>query len=138
MAKKSFKCKLVTPVAALLNESVSYASVPAWDGLMGFMPGRGAFLGRLGLGELRLDIADSDKGQGGSRVFLIDGGFVKMADDQMTILADKAYAIETLTASDADAEEKVAQTQKDPEIRANGIKRANKMRELIRSSGGKI
>jgi len=105
---------------------------------MGFMPGRGAFLGRLGLGELRLDIADSDKGQGGSRVYLIDGGFVKMADDQMTILADKAFAIETLTTSDADAEEKAAQAQKDPETRAKGIKRASKIRELIRSSGGKI
>ena len=29
---KSFRCRLVTPTASVFDESVAYASVPAWDG----------------------------------------------------------------------------------------------------------
>ncbi len=40
MAQKTFRCKVVTPTASLLDEPVAYASVPAWDGLFGVLPGR--------------------------------------------------------------------------------------------------
>jgi len=138
LAKKSFKCKLVTPLAALLNDSVTYASVPAWDGLVGFLPGRAAFLGRLGLGELRLDVADSDKGPGGTRSFLIDGGFIRMANDQMTILADRAVPAETIAPSDAEAEMKAAEAVKDPTARTRALNRAKKMMQMAKTAGAKI
>lgn len=101
---QSFRCKLVTPTAALVDAPVAYASVPLHDGLMGFLPGRAPLLARLGLGELRLDVADSDKGKGGSRSFAVSGGFVKMGDGQLTILAERAVAGEELSAADAEAE----------------------------------
>ncbi len=104
LAQNSFRCKVVTPAAALVDEAVAYASVPLHDGLMGFLPGRAPLLARLGLGELRLDIADTGKGPGGTRSFAVSGGFVKMGDGQLTILAEKAIAGEELSASDADAE----------------------------------
>lgn len=138
MAKKSFRCKLVTPAAALMDDQVVYASVPSWDGLMGFMPGRAAFLGRLGMGELRLDLADSEKGQGGSRSYLLDGGFVRMAGDVMTILAERAVSAESLTAADADAELKAAALIKNASEQAQATKRAKLMAELARNSGGKV
>ncbi|MCX5688495.1 MAG: F0F1 ATP synthase subunit epsilon [Planctomycetota bacterium] len=138
MAKKSFRCKLVTPAAALMDDQVAYASVPSWDGLMGFLPGRAAFLGRLGMGELRLDLADSEKGQGGSRSYLLDGGFIRMAGDVMTILAERAVAVETLSAAEAEAELKAAALLKDPTAQAQATKRAKLMADLARSSGGKV
>jgi F-type H+-transporting ATPase subunit epsilon len=138
VAKKSFRCKLVTPAAALVDDQVAYASVPAWDGLIGFLPGRSAFLGQLGLGELRLDMADGDKGQGGSRSFLLDGGFIRMAGDVMTILAERAIDVSTLTASDADAELKAAASLKDATEKARATKRAALMADLAKSGGGKI
>ncbi|HEX2839026.1 MAG TPA: F0F1 ATP synthase subunit epsilon [Phycisphaerales bacterium] len=104
MAQTSFRCKLVTPTAALVDAPVAYASVPLHDGLMGFMPGRAPLLARLGLGELRLDMADTDKTKGGTRSFAVSGGFIKMGDGQLTILAEKAVAGEELSAADADAE----------------------------------
>jgi F-type H+-transporting ATPase subunit epsilon len=106
----SFRCRLVTPTAALVDDQVKYASVPAWDGLFGVQPGRAALLARLGTGELRLDYADSGKAPGGSRTFVLDGGFVKMAGDELTILAESAVAAETLTPTDAEAELKAAKT----------------------------
>ncbi len=102
---KSFRCKLVTPTAALLDDKVVYASVPAWDGLMGIQSGHAPMLLTMGLGELRLDMADDAKlGKGGQRSFVVDGGFIKIAGDELTILAEQAVAAETLSTADAEAE----------------------------------
>lgn len=98
----TFNCRLVTPDAELLSEEVTYANVPAWDGLMGFEPGRAPIVARLGMGELRLDFP-SDKGSG-SRHFFIDQGFLKMGDGELTILAEKATPAENLVEQDAKAE----------------------------------
>lgn len=93
-----------------------YASIPAWDGLFGVQPGRAALLARLGTGELRLDYADSAKGAGGSRTFVLDGGFVKMAGEELTILAESAVAAETITVADAEAELKAATTTRATQV----------------------
>jgi len=109
LAKKSFRCKVVTPTAALVDDAVKYASIPAWDGLLGILPGRAPLLAKLGMGELRLDFADTEKGEGGSRSFMVEGGFVKMADNQLIILAEKATPTENLTLAAAEAELQAAQ-----------------------------
>ncbi|HYE60513.1 MAG TPA: F0F1 ATP synthase subunit epsilon [Phycisphaerales bacterium] len=136
MAKKSFRCKLVTPTAALVDDQVKYVSIPAWDGLMGILPGRAPILARLGLGELRIDFADSDKGQGGSRAFLVEDGFVKMAGDELTILAERAVPAENLTMADAEAELRAAQaapTASSPDARATELEKRNKDRQRARA-----
>lgn len=101
---KSFLCKLVTPTASLVSDQMVYVSIPLWDGLAGIMPGRAPLMARLGLGELRLDFADSSKGEGGSRSYLIDGGFAKMSRDELTILAESATPVEEITLEEAQAE----------------------------------
>jgi F-type H+-transporting ATPase subunit epsilon len=137
LAKKSFRCKLVTPTAALVDDQVTYASVPAWDGLMGVLPGRAPILARLGLGELRLDFADTEKGEGGSRAFLVEDGFVKMADDQLTILAEKATPAESLTLAEAEAELRAAQTGGgDLEKQNKDRRRAQAKLQLVKSRNG--
>ena len=108
----TFNCRLVTPDAELLSEAVTYANVPAWDGLMGFEPGRAPIVARLGMGELRLDFP-SDKGSG-SRHFFIDQGFLKMGDGELTILAEKAVPAEKLIEQDARAELAEAEARKVP------------------------
>lgn len=90
MAKKSFECTIVTPTAALVSGQVTYANVPAWDGQMGFQPGRAPILARLGKGDVRLDFADTKLGKGGTATYAVDGGFLQMADDKLVILAEKA------------------------------------------------
>lgn len=104
MASKTFRCRLVTPTASLLDEQISYASIPAWDGLFGVLPGRAPILARLGSGELRVEFADSAKGAGGSRSFFVDGGFVRMLGEELTVIAERAQAAETLTVADAERE----------------------------------
>lgn len=108
----TFHCRLVTPDAELISDKVAYASVPAWDGLMGFLPGRAPIVARLGMGELRLDFSAA-KGSG-SRHYFIDQGFVKMGDGELTILAEKAVPAEQLVEQDAKAELAAAEARAVP------------------------
>ncbi len=135
MAGKSFRCKLVTPTAALVDDAIVYASIPLWDGLAGVMPGRAPMLGRLGLGELRLDFADSAKGEGGSRSFLVEGGFAKMSEDGLTILAENAIGTENIRLSDAEAELRGVEgpgTARAGETAAQLAERRTKERDMAR------
>lgn len=105
MAAKTFQCRLVTPTAAVLDEPVTYASVPVWDGLMGILPNRGPIVAKLGMGELRLDFPSDDRrGEGGTRSYLVEDGFVQMVENRLTILASKAIPVEQLSQTDAEAE----------------------------------
>lgn len=98
---KTFKCSIVTPVASVFEGELTYASVPAWDGQFGMMPGESPVLTRLGVGSLRLDFPPPDEG---SRWYLIDGGFAQVHDDQLTLLTEAAIPAETLSLTEAEAE----------------------------------
>ncbi len=111
---KRFHCKVVTPDAKILDEDVSYASIPAWDGLIGVLPNRAPMVAKLGLGELRLEFPDKTGGKGGSRAYLVDGGFVKVAQNKVSILASYAVPVEQLTESDASAEVKELEARQVP------------------------
>lgn len=114
MASKSFRCRLVTPSASLLDERAVYASIPAWDGLFGVLPNRAPILARLGMGELRLEFPSAGSAQGGSRRYVLDGGFVRMEGEELTILAERAAPVETLTVPDAEAEIKSIEARPAP------------------------
>ncbi len=101
---RSFRCRLITPVAQVLDEQATSAVVPAWDGLFGVLPNRAPIVAKLGLGELKIQFADSDKGKGGSRSFLVEDGFVQMVDNKLTILAARATPTESLSESEAQTE----------------------------------
>jgi len=147
LAQSTFRCRLVTPTSSLVDDRVLYASIPAWDGLAGVMPGRAAMLARLGVGELRLDFPDTAQAKGGSRSYFIDGGFVRMAGDELTILAERALPVEELNAAAAEGElrtasgKKVAAGEKDAVVAQDAIdaerQRARVKLHLARNSGGK-
>jgi len=103
MADNTFRCRLVTPAESLLDEPVTYANVPLWDGLMGFQHGRAPIVAQVGLGELTLRFPAGTHG-GGDRIFFVEGGFVQMAGNELLILAEKATAAERLTETVAQAE----------------------------------
>ena len=110
---KTFRCQLVTPNSKLLDEEVTYANVPAWDGLFGVMPGRAPLLAQLGLGQLTVTFPDA-AGKGGDRSYVIDGGFVKMSDNTLTVLAEAAFPAEEITETDAKAEIEDAESRSIP------------------------
>ncbi len=99
---QTFQCTIVTPQQQVLDQPVVYASVPAWDGLVGVAPQRAPLLIRLGDGPLRLDLPQDAEDQ--SLWFFVGGGFAQMKDNRLTILADEAVAADEISTETARAD----------------------------------
>ncbi len=87
------QCLVVTPEATILDEQVDFVALPLYDGEIGIAPGRSPMIGRLGYGELRLGSGSS----AGS--YYVDGGFVQVADNVVSVLTARA-----MPAADIDAQ----------------------------------
>jgi F-type H+-transporting ATPase subunit epsilon len=98
MAAKKLRCTVVTPEKSLLDEEFDAVTVPAWDGEVGILPGHARLLAKLGLGELRMSRGDR------TEVLFIEGGFVQVADDKVTVLTDGACQLQDIDVSGASAE----------------------------------
>lgn len=75
---------VVTPETTVLDEQVDFVALPLYDGEIGIAPGRSPLIGRLGYGELRL------KAAGQTRRYYIDGGFVQVANNTVSLLTNRA------------------------------------------------
>jgi F-type H+-transporting ATPase subunit epsilon len=78
------KCVVVTPERSVLDEPVDFVAVPMYDGELGVLPGRAPLIGRLGYGELRIVQGNS------TRRFFVDGGFVQVRNNVVTVLTARA------------------------------------------------
>jgi F-type H+-transporting ATPase subunit epsilon len=95
----AFQCTIVTPEAQALDESVTQAIIPAHDGLIGILTDRAPLLVKLGVGPLRVDLA-----QGQQRYFLVDGGVAQMKGNKLTVLTTIATPASEIDAATARAE----------------------------------
>ena len=130
MNGKSFQFRLITPQGKLIDGEATYASLPAHDGLMGILANRAPMVVKLGLGELKVDIAGDQQGKGGSRAFFVEEGFAQMAFNRLTVLAARATAVETLNASEAQAELAAADARRPAD--SADARRVSKDRERAR------
>ena len=78
------QCVIVTPEKAVLDETADLVVVPMYDGELGIAPSRVPLIGRLGIGELRLSKGNRTKH------YYIDGGFVQLRNNVVTILTHGA------------------------------------------------
>jgi F-type H+-transporting ATPase subunit epsilon len=78
------QCIVVTPETTALDEQVDFVALPLYDGEIGIGPGRAAMIGRLGYGEMRLVAG------GTTRQFYVDGGFVQVAANVVSVLTGRA------------------------------------------------
>lgn len=120
---KQVQCVIVTPERAVLDEHAEFVAVPLYDGELGVMPGRSPLIGRLGTGELRLRQA------GRTRRFFIDGGFVQVRSNVVTLLTAKAIPAEDIDARAAEndlraAQAALPQATGDPDARLKAQERA--------------
>ncbi|GIW87803.1 MAG: ATP synthase epsilon chain [Isosphaeraceae bacterium] len=98
IAEGPLRCQVVTPERVVIDERVDFVAVPLDDGELGVLPGRAPLVGRLGFGELR-----SRSHRGEERHF-VDGGFVQVRDDVVTVLTSRAVAVTDLDLESARAE----------------------------------
>src|SRR5437588_10549563 len=93
---KSLRCIVVTPEKAVLDETCGFVALPMFDGELGVLPGRRPLIGRLGFGELR-----TVHGKTVHRYY-IDGGFVQIRKNTITVLTSKAVKAEDIKTSAAE------------------------------------
>ena len=96
----TFRCRLITPEAQVLDQAATSAVIPVWDGMIGVLANRAPMVMELGSGELRLDLDGPAK----TRSFFVSDGFVQMLNNSLTILAASAVDASTLTEAAAQAE----------------------------------
>ena len=103
---------VVTPEATTLEQAASFVVVPLYDGELGIAPGHSPMIGRLGYGELRVTAGEA------TERYYVDGGFVQVADNKVTVLTNRALEADALDASTAasDLETARARPSSTPEL----------------------
>jgi F-type H+-transporting ATPase subunit epsilon len=77
-------CIVVTPEQTLLDAPAEFVAVALFDGEIGIAPGHAPLIGRLGSGEMRITR------DGRVERFYIEGGFVEVLDDVVSVLTSRA------------------------------------------------
>ena len=90
------QCIVVTPEQTALSQEAEFVALPLYDGEIGIAANHSPLIGRLGYGEMRVRSGGSE-----SRWYL-DGGFVQVADNVVSVLTNRAVPVDKV---DGDAAE---------------------------------
>ena len=128
------QCIVVTPEETVLEESTPFVALPLYDGEIGIAPGHSPMIGRLGFGEMRLAVRDE------ATRYYLNGGFVQVADNTVTILTDRAVAAQKLDAQQAQeqldaARARTANSPELMEIRDRAVAQARAQLRVARRAG---
>ena len=126
MDPKSLKCVVVTPEKAVLDEAADFVVVPMFDGELGVAPDRVPLIGRLGFGELRITQGNQVKH------LYVDGGFVQIRGNVVTVLTSKAMDVKDIKVADAQAVIKSASVATTPEAQESQSKAQQRARVQLR------
>ena len=83
-------CIVVTPEKTVCDVISEFVALTLYDGEIGIAPGRAPMIGRLGAGEMRITH------EGHTSRYYVEGGFVEVAGEQVTVLTDRAIPAEGL------------------------------------------
>ena len=95
---RTLAVSVVTPEGAAYEGTATHVVAPAFDGEVAFYPLHAPYVGVLGYGELRVTRTD-----GMTEHFYLAGGVVQVADDAVTILAERVTPTEKLSTDEAEA-----------------------------------
>ena len=90
----TFKFELVTPERMALSEDVAQVVVPGVEGEFTVLPGHAPVISALRPGVIEVVLPDASK----TRIF-VKGGFAEVDADHLTVLAERALAVEEMDAA---------------------------------------
>lgn len=77
--------RLVSAEKEVFKGDAASVVAPAWDGMVGILPGHAAFITLLGHGEFSVDLPG-----GGSNRYYVAGGVLKVEGNELTALVEYA------------------------------------------------
>jgi F-type H+-transporting ATPase subunit epsilon len=99
------QCIIVTPERTVIERQADYVVVTLEDGQIGVWPRRAPFIGQLSYGEMRI-ASDDDTDR-----YYIEGGFIEVLDDVVTVLTGRAVLASELDQSVAAEQLAAARTK---------------------------
>ena len=116
-------CIVVTPEETALESKADFVALPLFDGEIGLAPGHAPLIGRLGFGEMRVKVGDK------LTRFYVDGGFVEVAGDVVSVLTNRALSASQVDSAAAQTQLQNAlklplQTPEEEEIRDRALAQA--------------
>src|SRR5262245_4743112 len=123
---------VVTPEATLVDDTADFVALPLYDGELGVAPRHSPMIGRLGFGELRIK-----KGSDEQRYY-VDGGFVQIVDNVVSVLTDRAVDATQIDVAAAQQKLEAAIAQRAPTDEQRAIRERSiaQARGQIRVAGG--
>jgi F-type H+-transporting ATPase subunit epsilon len=94
----SLLCVVVTPEQTVLEQKADFVALPLYDGEIGIAPGRSPLIGRLGFGEMRIKTGAT------TTTYYVDGGFVQVADNVVSVLTNRAVPAQRLDSGAAESQ----------------------------------
>jgi len=104
-APKHLQLVFVTPERAIAHDEVDEVELPLADGYAGILPGHAPLLSTLQIGEMWYR-----KGNEKTHAF-VEGGFVEVLGDRVSILAQVAEKVEDIDVARAEAAKHRAEEQ---------------------------
>src|SRR3989304_6174907 len=77
-------CIVVPPERMVYEQQADFVALTMFDGEIGIAPRHTPLIGRLGSGEMRIT------SEGSTHRYYIEGGFVEVLDDVITVLTNRA------------------------------------------------
>jgi F-type H+-transporting ATPase subunit epsilon len=78
---------VISPERTLFEGEAEMVVAPAWDGEVGILRGHAPLMALLGSGQMRVTR------QGKVERFQLDGGFLQVVDNTVTVLSEKAESV---------------------------------------------
>ncbi len=100
---EAIRCVIVTPEQTRLDTQARSVGLPLFDGLRGVGRGHSPFIGRLGAGAVRV-VGEQGAASDAVRSVFVDGGFVEVSHDTITVITQRAIPAEKIDATEARAE----------------------------------
>jgi F-type H+-transporting ATPase subunit epsilon len=101
-----FRFELVTPERMALSEDVAQVVVPGVEGEFTVLPGHAPVISALRPGVIEVALPDASK----TRIF-VKGGFAEVDAGHLTVLAERALAVEEMDAVVVAAELEAAEAE---------------------------
>lgn len=108
----TFNFKVVSPDGAVFNKDIEFVVVPGEQGELGILPRHAPFIAGLDIGVIRYTLS------GKVNRMAVSGGFMEVADNKVTVLAEAAECAEDIDLERAKAAKERAEQRlkkKDPE-----------------------
>ncbi len=138
--QRRISLQVLTPDGPVTSAEATGVVFPGADGQIGVLGGRSPLLSLVGAGRLAVTRVDGE-----SEEFFVHGGFVRVAENAMTVLAEECSRVEDidreeawdrLTAADAMPSETIEQRERRDEVRRVARLRFNLAQEHWRRRHG--